>query len=249
MSRRASAFTIVELLLTLGAVVVLTSIVLASLRGVLGSSKMLLDLQNLSRSMQDLASWSAEHDGQMLNAGLPGDPSAEWFYGEPQLAASTYLSHVDTWPQILSKWSGQRSPHWQSTVGPNTLNGQINLARYEGASEYYILPTQYLYSATMITSADLWKYPGYGFESYDQIQPFYKLVSADQIRAPSAKGVLVHWARPTSPRVWDIAFADGSVRHARRAELREPGAWVFGDPMTRYAPVLSTIEGYMGVDE
>ncbi len=243
------AFSVIELLVVLTGVVVVTSVVLVSLRGAIGSAQTLRDVQNLSRCIQDFSSWSAEHDGTMLNAGLPGDPAGLWFYGEPHMVPSSYPSHVSNWPLILSHWSGQHSPHWQSTQGPDTLNGQIDLSRYENAPEYHILPTKYLYSLTMVTSPDLWKFPGHGFSDYDEAAPFYELVHSERVRSPSGKGVLVHWARPAQPREWDIAFADGSVRTRHRDELREPGAFWFGDPTIRYAPVLGTLDGYLGSDE
>lgn len=243
------AITLIETLTTLAIVVVLTLLSVIALRGVITSSRDVKDLSNLAHTGRDFAAWAADHDDTMPNAGLPDAPSASWFLGQRAgfHAYSRYLSQDVLWPQLLERSFGRSCECWHSSYGPNTMNGQIDVSRY-GPERYWRLPTSYVYSRTMLTSADLWRSEGVDPITHEQVLEHFRVVSRTRIKHPGAKGVLLHRERPIAPIVWHVAFADGSASARSPVDARPAAVPPRSATRRPGTPVLHTIQGFEGLD-
>lgn len=246
------AFTITELLVVVTVVIVLVAIGLVSVRAVMDRRNDVVDLSNLGATLVDFHAWSADHNGQMLNVGLPGDPGAAWFYGEDatlHAQAHYYWSQSVTWPRILAEWMGAGRPHWHSSLGINTLGSEIDPSSIADPDTRYRMPSHYEYSGTLRTVADAWRVPGMGLATIEDTIPILRAVGLESVTAPSAKGCLAHSVRPGEPAQWQIGFVDGSARQHLYESLR-PGAVSprASDVNARGRPVMATLNGHNGRD-
>lgn len=243
-SRRA--FSLVELIVVCVVVAVLVSVTIVALRTAVGAGREAKDMGSLRLTMIDFLSWSNDHDGKMLNAGLPDDPQAQWYYGAAA-AAGVYPGQTVGWPVVLEHWTRKPQPHWQSSYGPDNLNGEIDPEKWRDDPGYWLYPSRFVYSETMLTNEWPWTYPGRGLQTVEEMAGHYMVLRVSDIASPSSKGVLLH-RPPVALARSQFALADGSVRNEPADSLRPPAARPFGNPDERGLPVLHTMFGHKGSD-
>lgn len=249
----ARALTLLETMIAIAVIAVLLALLLPNIRGVRKQSEDAVNLSNLRQTMTDFAAWSNDHDGVMVNAGLPDDHAAHWFYGAASgapLARSLYRSQMQVWPRILYRWSGENSEAWHAPNGPSTLNGDLDLKSlpaFGDRSQWHDLPSRYIYSETMLTSSAVWQQWDQA-QSTDEFALAYKQIRFDEIIAPANKGVLILREDQIEPIVWPTAFADGHVESRRSADFRDPVSHPTSRTRAPGKPVLHTLQGSAGFD-
>ena len=166
----------------------------------------------------------------MINAGLPpGDGQINRWYNGPiptDYAQQIYLypSQTAGWPNVLYLAFGEASPHWQSTYSnpEEWLFGQMTLAearRLDPTWEWRI-PSDFLYSPTMLTKPNAWRYPGLGLADMNEFAQYFAYILHADIAHPSAKGVLWHDYIEEGPgRQRLTALADGAVAQRDKRSL------------------------------
>lgn len=253
--------TLVETLVVLAIVAALFAITIPVLRGVLAQSQTTQNLSNMSQTMKDFFTWSAANNGRMVNWGLPNDNSSSWWRSRsdysPGTRASVYPSLDVSWPQFLFTQFGDSGRHWQSTfrapqawIDSGGSGGSLADARALDPDWEWILPSDYIYSQTLFTSAHAWRSPGLGLTTNTEYAEYFAVISVADIAHPSRKGVLRHEFRSPGPgdsRL--VAFADGSVG-LRDLSAGQPTAV---PPLSTNVnrpglPVLSTLNGHLGAD-
>lgn len=246
---RFRGFTLIECLVVVGIVAILSTLVLVALRQVKQTSENLDDVASLRATASDFASWAADHDGHMLNPGLPDEPSAAWWYPPgmaPSAAASRYRAIRNQWPLAMHRWSGKVQPHWFGPDGPQGPEGPTEPALIQDPVMGPALLTNLHYSLTMVTAPTLWVYPGRGMTG-SQTLPELERVSVAKIEFPAAKGTLINASKLPSGAA-PTAFADGHVARVAAGQFRLAAADPTSLPTFRGDPVLATMAGYRGVD-
>lgn len=252
MTRRA--FTMIELLVVVTVVIVLVAIGLVSVRAVMDKRNDVVDISNLGATMKDFHAWSADHNGQMLNVGLPGDPGARWYYGG-SIAPDThswlsviahYKGQVGNWPRILARWTGASHAHWHASAGIDTLDGQIDPDRVDHA---YLAgyPSRFVYSFTFLTSSECWQDPSIAIDNDTFGREHLTRVYAEQVSHPASKGVLKYSTYPGPSNGHPVAFADGSAEVALKQSAL-PTAMDPVYPDIRWGTVHGTLHGHKGRD-
>lgn len=242
--------TLVETLVATAIVAILLALVLAGLSRSRIPRDDLVELNNLRQTMTDFFQWGNDHDDACLTAGLPGSPGSEWWYGHlpPSMGVSQYRSQIFDWPRVMYQWMGEAREHWHSAAGVDTLDGQVDPARWEGDPRYWALPSHYRYTETLLSAAQIWRQeapplPGGAYGAY------FRVVKWSDIARPSSKGVLVNRGREEEPKRWHVAFADGScsLQDPARAKPAAPHPTAVNRDRLGLA-VACTREGYLGSD-
>ena len=251
--------TLVETLVVLAVVAALFAITILVLRGVLAQSQTTQNLSNMSQTMKDFFTWSGMNNGRMVNWGLPSDNTSPWWRARsdysPGTRASIYPSLDVSWPFFLFTEFGESGRHWHSTLRDHHawLEGSgrtLAEARALNPDWEWSLPSDYLYSQTLFTSAHAWRNPGLGLTTNAEYAEYFAVIAVPDIAHPSRKGVLRHEFRSPGPgdsRL--VAFADGSVA-LRDLSVGRPTAV---PPMSTNVnlpgmPVQSTLDGHLGAD-
>jgi type II secretory pathway pseudopilin PulG len=251
-------WTLIETLVVFAVVAVLLAITIPVLRSALARSQTTKNMSNMRATMQDFFVWSAQHQGRMLNAGLPQDEGTEWFYGgddltEYEYRIYVYTSQSETWPTVLKHAFGSSSPHWQSTYqnALEYLGDGATQAELSSVSDDWLwsLPSQFEYSRTFLTRSDAWKFPGLGLASQSEYAEFFLVVQVADIAFPSDKGVLLHDIPEDVESKRLIAFGDGSVGVMNMNEAVPAGVHPMDSMLDRRGtPVRSTENGFAGRD-
>lgn len=243
---RRRAVTLLELLVTIAATVVLTAILIVTIRGVRGQTLSAMNINNLRMSMQDLHAWSAENDSKMLNIESPQsyiyrtgfrdypNPSDRFF-------RDVYWGQITSWSQYLFLATGQRHKHW-TTAYPEPVANDPNIPPHAGR----VVDPTFLYSPTMITSSSLWTVPPPS-TSIEEASAYFRTVRVSDIAHPGRKGVLVH-LHAAQEGAHHIAFADGHAAAHRDEDLTPPTTSPTSMVGAPGRPVLHTPAGHEGVD-
>lgn len=249
-------WTLLELMAVLAIFAVLLSIMIPILRNALAKSQSAKNLANMSLTARDFFMWSNQHNGRMVNAGLPGEGSPG-FYGNSNMSigsqTGSYLAISQAWPRLLKYDFGDASPHWQSTYSDPTMGGEddVESIRRSNPDWVWTIPSLFTYSSAMFMKSTAFPYPGLGLTSYEEIVEYYGYVSDSDIANPSGKGLLLHLtpaAANTGP-TRQIAFSDGSVSERIWADARPSGVHPFSaDTTRRSGAVLYTENGFLGSD-
>lgn len=209
------------------------------------------DLSNLRQTLTDSHLWSSDHQGTMVNVGLPDDPDAAWFYGPNAGSASLgmYRSQAWMWPRILAQWSGEPSDAWHTTRGPSDLGGALDLdsSFFQDRANWSEAPSRFTYSETMLTDSRAWK-PRAAAMTAVEFASHYKSVRFDEIASPAQKGVLVNRDRTGSPIRWHVGFADGHASLLDPDSMRPAPPHPTSGSHQPGKPVLHTENGLLGVD-
>lgn len=253
MKHHRAAYTLIETLVCVFVVALLTGVLLTSIRSVRGNVTITHDLLNLGLTSKEFVAYSSDRSGRLPNAGLPQDAaSAAWFYlspNDPQYCLTRYLSHDVFWPLILYDWSGETQRHWHASSGPAWSAGQRTYEWDDVAPRLRAwMPSAFEYAISVMTSEELWE-PGRAAASgFGDLLPHYRVVSMEQIRSPSAKGLLLYRRGAGSNTHWMAAFADGRVERREIGAFREAAPYPIGDPQPAGTPVLTTKYGILGED-
>lgn len=241
MTRRA--VTLVEMLVSMGAVALLTAILIVSLRGVRSQASDVQNLSNLRATLVDFVAWGTSHDGQLLNVGLPTEAGADWYYGQGSSLEERqwlYLGQTLAWPLVMERWLGGSQEHWHAVAGPYPSDSAD-----DGEAAH---ASRFVYGDCLLTAPEVWTYPGESWQ-IGSLAPHFRLNRFDGVAHPSRKGLLVHWHTLGTPRRWQFGMADGAA-HLRPPDEARPAATPLGasDPTERGAPVLHTENGVRGAD-
>lgn len=208
--------------------------------------------RRLGLTIADFAAYTADHRGYMVNAGLPEDQTAAWFYPPPEAAAGApfsvnaarYPAQTIEWPFILDRWLGRTEEHWHATEGPWVSK---NRPPRPGAIRVGPQPSRFAYSFTMLSKPSMWTWPGRSDMSWEALAPEFEAVRADRIAFPDRKGVLLY--DPDDKLTpWVVAFADGSAGERDRERARPAAQPPFRNGIERGRAVLATLDGYLGWD-
>jgi len=256
------AVTLLEVLVTVAVSVLLTLIVIVSIRGVRGQTLAMRDLHNLRLSGQDLLLWSADNDDKFLNLGpeYPGLWTAslgpQFPPLSPQGLTSFYWGQQTSWNSVLASLTHQSHQHWQSAYGPRevdaigsgTLHADGPPAPAAGTPQYATFFTRFAYSPTLLTHPAAWA-GDIRFTTVADIAPFFAVVRTGQVKHPGGKGMLINRLIPDAPSIAHAAYVDGSAERRAIASFTLPASPPTAvDPSAPGTPVLHTKLGYEGRD-
>ena len=244
---RRRAVTLLELLVTVAATVVLTTILVITIRGVRGQSLTAMNINNLRMSAQDFYAWSVENDSKLLNLESPQsalytrthrdlpNPPTQLFQG-----LSWGLSI--NWQEYFAVHYGRRSEHW-TTAFRQTVADDPSIPAQAGR----IVEPSFFYSPTMFTSSSLWTDPPPS-NSLAGAANFFRTLRLTDIAHPSRKGLLVHLNVPVSNEMHHVAFVDGHAAGHTTVELTPPVQSPTSPTGAPGRPILHTQSGHEGVD-
>lgn len=244
------AVTLVELLVVAFVVSVLLLITVPVIRHFKVKQDDLINIRNLGATMQDFFAWANDHDGVVVNAGLPDTAAHNWFYTElgagiePEMH---YLNHDAQWPRVLLEDGFTPGPHWHASIGPETNERLEDLLTHGPAIAYGWIETWYRFPSPMRTRPEIWIEDRPQGMSFHQLSAYYKRVRFSEVRHPSAKGILVY-RRLFGEARSAVAFADGhaAIKHESEAQ---PTAMPPRAAAPRLgSPVFATLHGYEGRD-
>lgn len=211
------------------------------------------NLANIGSTIADFFVYADESQGKMPNFGLPSDPAADWFYNDPAMItpngdiakAMLYASIAVDWPRLLTRRFGAERPHWHSDDGPFIPDMPAPLP--PGASLVGPFPSRFKYSLTLVTAPTMWTWPGRVGLRFDALTSEFEVVRQDSVTHPSRKGVLL-FDRDEDQSRWLVGFADGAASERKPSDGIPAAQPVFHPTVGRGRAVMSTINGYLGVD-
>jgi hypothetical protein len=210
------------------------------------------NLSNIRSTLVDFTAYAAANDGRLPNPGLPQNSREDDFFyfdfGGTDRAISRYLALQREWPRVLTHWMGQSQPHWHSTFDDLTFEGTVDHSALTPEYDLHGQISSVVYSHTMFTAHTAWKMPS-AVRDEAGYATHYKIVRLADIRQASAKGILANRQRPGDPHIFYAGFADGSssLRDTRQARPRASPP-LAADPNREGFPILSTLNGYTGLD-
>jgi prepilin-type N-terminal cleavage/methylation domain-containing protein len=268
----ARAFTLIEILVAISVIAILISIAIPALRGArdsaestvcdttmrsLGQGMMLLAADNGGYWMNlfesdlhaPMATWN---DGGEKQYEIPYDAQAQYWPGG---LIGSYFSHGDpaevwTCPQVVRH--GHSLSEWSDHLRKHPADGAL---------------ASYAYSQSLVTSADLWAGDDAAIAArWPDRDRYRRRVPIAAVAFPSQKGALLeraafHDARRGDNTIYGadhekcrrlgVLFCDGSVRRVERRDMNlgVPMSQLFdSDPEVDPVPVVTTRDGYLGVD-
>lgn len=254
------AVTLLELLVTVAATILLTGILLVTIRGVRGQSFVMRDLNNLRLSAQDMLAWSVENDDKFLNIENP--QSRLWTTAMPAGISSAerdfwslYYSQSTDWNRLLGTATSRRHMHWQSAYGRPALPAGLEWAEDQyaelertGNPELSVKLSRYQYSLAFVTRPELWENQPHALVPGDRIREWAKAVRTSETRTPSGKGLLINRLIPDDPHHAHIVFVDASAARIPLHDLAAPAIAPHLFTPAPGHPVLHTLMGYEGTD-
>jgi len=235
-----------ELLVTIGVVVVVVGIAIPVIRNVALRRHDVKNLTSLRSTHQQFREYANDHDDVFVNAGPPRRPGypAVIDYGEPNgFELISYLGQSVWWPMVLATSTREGFPTWHSTHWPPPDDASPQLrGAYPGAR--YIAESGFAYSPACITAPAMWRD---GVDHNGELFPFFRRVRWSETAYAASKGLLFDSVSPTGAHgraTRLVVFVDGSARSADVAHHapNEPGA------SRRGPPVLWTPNGILGRD-
>ena len=259
---RRRAVTLLELLVTVAATIVLTAVLIVTIRGVRGQTLVVKDLNNLRLSAQDMLVWSAENNSKFLNIestesslyqsafSFGQNPVSDRFWGY-------YYSQPHDWNRMLGMGTAQRHLHWHSAYGLPIQPPELQWSADRDATlwrrgdpQVSIQLSRFRYTLTLVTRPELWENSANAIStSASQLEPYSRAVRIDDTRFPSGKGMLSNYfLTPDDTSHVHVAFVDGSSERRSRASMVEPAI----DPASFQGvpgyPVQHTRHGHWGRD-
>lgn len=245
------AVTLIELLVVAFVISVLLLITVPVIRHFKVKQDDLVNIRNMGATMQDFFAWANDHDGVVVNAGLPDTAAHNWFYTdlgagiEPEMH---YLNHSALWPRVLLESGLTPSPHWHATIGPDTPERLDDILAIGGPEiAYGWMASHYRYPDPMLTRPDIWLASPTHPRSFIEYSQHYMRVKHLNIRTPAAKGVLVY-TRGLRANHLAVAFADGHAAVHEESTAAPTGVHPQSAAGRPGRPVFATLDGHLGRD-
>lgn len=238
-SSRCRAFTLVELIVTIGIVGLLLGILLPALRGARVSAELTRVLANQRAAHQTLTQYMHDHQSSFPFYGTPGTHEAvlEW---DGRRIDDRYWSQPRYWGLYL---------HTLGYDGWLSLGPEAHARSYEEIrdDECAGCGTGYM-SMHMLTNV-VYAAPAFWTENAPPDKSHHRAARGTEIAHPSAKAVLLlrAFADPRNPKARTLAhFADGHGEEIRFIDMR-PGVRRGVIDFDGF-PGFSTERGVLGVD-
>lgn len=239
------AVTLLELLVTMGVVMVVVAITIPVLRSVVMQRHDAKNLASLRSTHQQFRQYANDHQDYFVNAGPPRRPGypAVIDYGPGNgFEHISYLGQSGWWPMVLATYTREGFPTWHSTHWDPPEDPPPHIREGYTATRF-IAESGFLYSPACITSPDMWRN---GAEDSPRWEWLRKVRWSETAYA-SSKGLLFDSVRPQNSdtkAMRTTVFVDGS------ASLRDYLNPVESPPdaARRGEPVLWTPNGILGRD-
>ncbi len=249
-SKRRGA-TLLELLVIAGVVAVLIGIMIPILRSIAIRKDDVQDVANAGAILKEFRHWSSDRDDIIPNAGFLDAPLVPGFYpsGISQSQyVGLYRSPAWNWVRLLRLSGYAPSPHWHTTLGPDDMNGQIDLTASGSPDRLYSNPSRFIMTYTTLFDASIWSPDRTEPIASETLSGSFKRVRWGMAAYPSSKGLIVNRSRRNDPSFWHVGFVDGSARMLVEADF-VPGVIIpWSDSGSQGSPILATRDGYLGRD-
>ncbi|MFI4915848.1 MAG: type II secretion system protein [Phycisphaerales bacterium JB060] len=266
------AFSLVEILVTISVIAILIAITIPALRGARDSAESTVcdtTMRSLGQGMMLLANDNGGFWMNLFEDDLHA-PTVTWTDGSEKQSTIGYDLQAQFWPGgLIPSYYAPGDPAEVWTC-PQVMRHGYRLS-YE-AEQLRIHPADgaivsYAYSQSLVTSADLWAGDDTAIAArWPDRDRYRRRVAIDAVAFPSQKGALIeraafHDARRGDNTIYGadhdkcrrlgIVFCDGSVRRLERRDMNlgVPMSQIFdSDPKVDPVPVVTTRDGYLGVD-
>ena len=272
MHLRSRAFTLVEVLVTLAVIVIVVAIAIPSLRGARDAAEGTVCDTTMRSVGQGMMLLAADNGGFWMNL-FQDDlraTSVTWGDGSEKVYRLGYDAQAQLWPGGLVGSYYEPGDSAEAWTCPQVMRFGYRLS--EGKEQLRIHPADgaivsYAYAQSLVTRAELWSGDDAAIAArWPDRDRFRRRVPIDAVAFPSQKGALIeraafHDARRGNNTIHaadheecgrlGVLFCDGSVRRLERRDmvLGVPMSQVFDtDPEIDPVPVVTTREGYLGVD-
>lgn len=239
---RATAFTIVELLVIIAILSVLLAIALPALRAARTAAQDAASLSNIQQSARTIMATALEDQGRIPTASLGGSlvfgsqPSVSMVLPDGSELFFSWFAHVDSWPFVLSSRGNEVEETWYSPSNSGRIPGMLR-------------QSDYILTQAAITDPAFWS--DSGAQTPDLLRP----VRFEEFEHPSSKGLLVertptlivrHYRMEPQLVARPIAFADGSADRRALIDARPgmPNQMQGGFSQ----PIATTRHGCLGYD-
>jgi len=233
---RARAFTLVEVLITIGIIGVLLAIFLPALAGAKKAGFETLLLVNQRESMRVVQAYAGDHDDQFPSAGDESGLTASFEWQGTNHSLS-YWGQPDHWGWILESYGYEG----YVSVGPNAAP-TVFREQEDCSSCGFGMRSIHVLSSTVLAEPEQFA------DGVDADRHLNRAMRTSDVRHPAAKGVLLQlYGRNVedASSQFLIHFADGHGEYIPEHDLRT-GAQV-GIPFGGL-PVMSTVGGVEGRD-
>jgi len=238
----SSAFTLVELLVTLAIISVLLAISLPALRMAKTAAQDIRSLSNAQQSARTLIAVAQQDHGRIPLASGPSDlvfgnqPTVGMTLPDGSELMFSWFAHVNGWPFVLVSRGDEIEETWYSPSNPGHLIGKLQ-------------SSDYILTQAAMTDPAFWR-PG-----AQQTPDLLRAVRLEEFEHPSTKGLLVertptvairHPQKEPSLVARPIVFVDG---HAKRLRLADAPAGAPNQMQGGFSqPIATTVNGCLGYD-
>lgn len=268
----ARAFTLIEVLVAISVIAILLAIAIPTLRGARDSAESIVcdtTMRSIGQGMMLLGNDNGGYWMNLFEEDLRA-PSVDWTDGSDKGYTIGYFDQTRFWPGGLIGTYYLPGDPAEAWTCPQVMRHGHFLG--EGREQLRIHPADgaivsYAYSASLTTSADLWSGDDAAVAArWPDRDRFRRRVPIDAVAFPSQKGALIeradfHDAGRGGGTIYPadyhtcrrlgVLFCDGSVRRLERRSMNlgVPMSLIFdGGPEIDPVPVLTTRDGYLGLD-